>query len=191
MARDAEDTRRRLLAAAADEFAQRGIAGARVDRIAAAAGANKALIYTYFGNKDQLFDAVFDALVVSTVAEVPIDPGDLPEYAGRLFDRNQTHPQALRLLLWHSLERGGMVALPEAVAASNAEKAAAIAAAQRAGRLPDRYRPEELLLLVVALSMLGSAELAPTDGPQALSRRRQTVTDAVARLVAHDTEEQR
>ncbi|MEV6369096.1 TetR family transcriptional regulator [Micromonospora musae] len=191
MARDAEDTRRRLLAAAADEFAQRGIAGARVDRIAAAAGANKALIYTYFGNKDQLFDAVFDALVVSTVAEVPIDPGDLPEYAGRLFDRNQTHPQALRLLLWHSLERGGMVALPEAVAASNADKAAAIAAAQRAGRLPDRYPPEELLLLVVALSMLGSAELAPTDGPQALSRRRQTVTDAVARLVAHDTEEQR
>ncbi|MEV1330027.1 TetR family transcriptional regulator [Micromonospora costi] len=186
MARDAEETRRRLLAAAADEFAQRGIAGARVDRIAAAAGANKALIYTYFGNKDQLFDAVFDALVVSAVADVPIDPADLPGYAGRLFDRNQTHPQALRLLLWHSLERGGMAALPPDVVASNADKAEAIAAAQRAGRLPDRYPPEELLLLVIGLSLLGSAELAPTDGPEALARRRDVVTDAVARLVAAD-----
>ncbi|WBB67355.1 TetR family transcriptional regulator [Micromonospora sp. WMMD812] len=186
MARDAEDTRRRLLAAAAAEFAERGIAGARVDRIAAAAGANKAMIYAYFGNKDQLFDAVFDALVVSTVAEVPIDTDDLPGYAGRLFDRNQTHPQALRLMLWHSLERGGVAALPPAVASSNADKASAIAAAQRAGRLPDRYPAEELLLLVVGLSLLGSAELAPTDGAEGLRRRRHTVTDAVARLVEAD-----
>ncbi|MER7891073.1 TetR family transcriptional regulator [Micromonospora sp. NPDC094482] len=186
MARDAEDTRRRLLAAAADEFAAHGISGARVDRIAAAADANKAMIYAYFGNKDQLFDAVFDALVVSTVAEVPIDPDDLPGYAGRLFDRHQTHPEALRLLLWHSLERGGMTALPPAVAASNADKAAAIAAAQRAGRLSDRYPADELLLLVVGLSMLGSAELAPTSGTGGLRQRRRTVTDAVARLIRPD-----
>ncbi|MEH1168835.1 TetR family transcriptional regulator [Micromonospora sp. CPCC 205539] len=99
MARDAADTRRRLLAAATDEFAARGIAGARVDRIATAAGANKALIYSYFGNKYQLFDAVFDALVVRTAADVPIDGDDLPGYAGRLFDLNHARPQALRLLL--------------------------------------------------------------------------------------------
>ncbi|MFE9190784.1 TetR family transcriptional regulator [Micromonospora sp. NPDC007208] len=183
MARDAEDTRRRLLAAAADEFATRGIAGARVDRIAAAASANKALIYTYFGNKDQLFDAVFDALVVRTAADVPIDADDLPGYAGRLFDVNHAQPQALRLLLWHSLERGGMAALPPAVVASNADKTAAIAAAQHAGRVSDRYPAEELLLLVVGLSMLGSAELAPAPDAEALASRRRTVIDAVARLV--------
>ena len=99
MARDAEDTRRRLLEAAATEFAERGIAGARVDRIAAAASANKALIYSYFGNKEDLFDAVFHALVVDTVEDVPIDPDDLPGYAARLFDRVQQQPYALRLAL--------------------------------------------------------------------------------------------
>ena len=114
MARDAEDTKRRLLAAAAAEFAERGIAGARIDRIAAQAAANKALIYTYFGNKEELFDAVFNALVVDTVHDVPIDADDLVSYAGQLFDRNISHPQALRLAIWHSLQRGG-AALPDAV----------------------------------------------------------------------------
>src|SRR3954451_3226831 len=126
MARDAEGTRRRLLEAAADEFAQRGLAGARIDRIAATARANKALIYAYFGNKEDLFDAVFNALVVDTVHDVPIDVDDLPAYAGRLFDRNLSHPQALRLAIWHSLERGG-AALPEAVVRAHRDKIDAIA----------------------------------------------------------------
>src|SRR5690348_11668235 len=107
MVRDAQETQRRLLAAAVDELAARGVAGARVDRIAAAAGVNKAMIYAYFGSKEQLFDAVFDALVVSTVEAVPIDAADLAGYAGRLFDETQKHPQALRLAAWFALERGG------------------------------------------------------------------------------------
>ena len=56
--RDSTATKARLLEAATEEFAAHGIAGARVDRIAAAANANKQLIYAYFGSKDQLFDAV-------------------------------------------------------------------------------------------------------------------------------------
>src|SRR4051812_10784566 len=134
MARDAVDTKRRLLRAAATEFAERGMAGARVDRIAAAASANKALIYSYFGNKEDLFDAVFHALVVDTVEDVPIAPDDLPGYAARLFDRPQEQPYALRLALWHSLERGSAT-MPPAVAAANEQKVAAIAAAQRDGRV--------------------------------------------------------
>jgi hypothetical protein len=38
---------------------------ASVNRIAAAASANKAILYTYFGNKEQLFDAVFAAMVAA------------------------------------------------------------------------------------------------------------------------------
>ncbi|MEU7957263.1 TetR/AcrR family transcriptional regulator [Micromonospora humida] len=48
---------RRILDAAA-EFAERGIAGARIDRNTATARTNKAQVYGYFGNKDGLFDAV-------------------------------------------------------------------------------------------------------------------------------------
>src|SRR3954447_7408642 len=97
MARDADQTRKRLLEAATVEFAALGIAGARVDRIAEAAECNKAMIYAYFGNKDQLFDAVFGAQVAAFLDQVRLDASDLPGYAGRLFDRYEDHPETLRL----------------------------------------------------------------------------------------------
>jgi AcrR family transcriptional regulator len=59
--RDPEQTRARILAAAKAEFARVGLGGARVDRIAALAGANKRMLYYYFGNKDELFRAVLEA----------------------------------------------------------------------------------------------------------------------------------
>ena len=52
---DAQETRRRLLEAAITEFSCYGIAGARVDRIASTAKANKQAIYAYFGSKEALF----------------------------------------------------------------------------------------------------------------------------------------
>lgn len=50
-ARGSEQSRRRLFEAAAREFAAHGFAGASVDRIAAAARLNKAMIYYHFGSK--------------------------------------------------------------------------------------------------------------------------------------------
>src|SRR3954454_17707972 len=103
--RDAEATRARLLAAARQEFAAFGIAGARVDRIAAQAGSNKAQIYHYFGSKDGLFDAVFSGIVAEAVDGIPLDVGDLPGYAARLCKGYEQHPDVARLSSWHRLER--------------------------------------------------------------------------------------
>jgi TetR/AcrR family transcriptional regulator len=58
--RDPVATRRKLLAAARREFARSGLAGARVDEIAARAGVNKQLVYHYFGDKDALYLAVLE-----------------------------------------------------------------------------------------------------------------------------------
>ena len=58
--RDPERTRQRILAAATDEFARHGLGGARVDRIAQRAGANKRMLYYYFGDKDRLFLAALE-----------------------------------------------------------------------------------------------------------------------------------
>ena len=96
--RDAAASRERLLTAAAAEFVAHGVAGARVDRIAAAAGANQRLIYDYFGDKDALFDAVLDRFTEEAVGAVPIDADDLPAYAGRLFDYHCDNPDLLRLV---------------------------------------------------------------------------------------------
>ncbi len=58
--RDAEATRQRILDAAEVEFSDKGLAGARVDVIAAGAGSNKRMIYYYFGNKENLYVAVLE-----------------------------------------------------------------------------------------------------------------------------------
>jgi len=58
--RDAERTRRALLDAAEIEFADKGLAGARVDVIAEEAAANKRMLYYYFGSKDDLYVAVLE-----------------------------------------------------------------------------------------------------------------------------------
>src|ERR1700759_1481185 len=130
--RDAEATKARILDAASAEFAEHGIAGARVDRIAAAADAKKSLIYAYFGNKDGLFDAVFEALVPSTVEAVPTDAANLPDFAGRVFDHRLEHPELPRLVDWDRLERDSAGRHGLAVAAAYAHKVAAIARAQKA-----------------------------------------------------------
>jgi TetR/AcrR family transcriptional regulator len=58
--RDPEGTRRRLLAAARHEFANKGLGGARVGAIAARAKLNKQLVYHYFGSKEGLYVAVLE-----------------------------------------------------------------------------------------------------------------------------------
>ena len=102
---DATETKRRILAAARREFARFGLAGARIDRIADSAMANKRSIYVHFGPKEHLFDlVVVDALAAMSEA-VPFAADDLPGYAGRLFDYLLSEPETLRLGTWASLER--------------------------------------------------------------------------------------
>ncbi|WP_235921307.1 TetR family transcriptional regulator [Lentzea tibetensis] len=161
--RDKEETKRKLLAAAVQEFAEHGIAGARVDRIAKNAGANKAMIYAYFCSKEGLFDEVLKQQVDAAIEAVPITADDLAGYAGRLFDRYVEHPEVLRLAAWHRLENG-FDAIPEAEAKAYVHKVAAIAEAQEKGELPQHFDPEELLSLVVHLSILGfSSPVASRD----------------------------
>ena len=108
MAWDTEGTRRRLLAAAVEEFSDRGFAGARVDRISSAAGVNKERIYQYFGGKEELFAAVLAAELSAVMDAVPIDGEGVDavtRYAGRVFDYQCAHPQLARLTFWEGLER--------------------------------------------------------------------------------------
>lgn len=175
MARDASATRARFLAAATAEFAAYGIAGARIDRIAAAAGANKQLIYAYFGGKAELFDAVFEAMVVRAVEEVPITPDDLPAYAGKLFDGYRRHPDVLRLAAWRQLEREPTDGPHPATLRSMTHKVEEIRHAQARGVVSDRFPPDHLLGLILSMASVGapaSAEAAATLG----------ATDAALRL---------
>lgn len=63
--RDAEGTRARILAAATEEFARYGLAGARGDRVARAARSSERMVYYYFGSKEKLFRAALEAAYLS------------------------------------------------------------------------------------------------------------------------------
>lgn len=181
--RKSDATKQRLIEAATVEFATYGIAGGRVDRIAANAKCNKQAIYAYFESKDGLFDAVYDRMVNATIQSVPIDPNDLPAYAARLFDRYRTHPEVLRLTRWHNLERN--TPPPQVALDAATEKIAAIRAAQKSDVITRRYKAEDLLELLLSMAKVG-AEGSPESGPSNASPDdlRKTLIDAVKKIVA-------
>lgn len=168
--RDREQTRRRLLDAASVEFAAYGIAGARMERIARIAGCSAGLAYTYYGGKDELFDAVQSEVV--DAAAVEFDASDLPGYAGRLYDLQHQHPEFARLSIWLWLERRGCV--------DRVADVEAIRQAQGQGLVSARFEAEQVLRLVLAIAWMWSD--APAHSSDHVGRRR-TVEDAVRRLI--------
>jgi AcrR family transcriptional regulator len=74
--RDAERTRKAILAAALKEFSQAGFAGARIEKIVKAAKCNIRMLYHYFGDKKGLYLAVLEGAYVdlrAREAELKID----------------------------------------------------------------------------------------------------------------------
>jgi AcrR family transcriptional regulator len=103
--RDPEGTRRRILLAAAEEFANGGLFGARVDQIARRAETNERMLYYYFGSKEQLFTAVLEhAFAALTEAERSLDLSGLApveaitRLAHFVWDYYRDHPELLRLV---------------------------------------------------------------------------------------------
>jgi AcrR family transcriptional regulator len=94
---DRAESARLLLEASAVEFAQHGVGGARIDRIAERAGVNKASIYTYFGKKDDLFEAAITEKLGELAHQVVIQSDDLAGYVGELFDFLCDTPMVVRL----------------------------------------------------------------------------------------------
>ncbi|WP_433441480.1 TetR/AcrR family transcriptional regulator [Nonomuraea sp. CA-141351] len=190
MAWNTAQTRRLLLDAAVEEFAEHGPEGARLDRVAAAAGVNKERIYQYFGNKEQLFAAVLTWALERLAEAVPLEEGlaaDLPEYAGRVYDYHREHPQFIRLLHWEGLHRGsGPVAGGEVRAAHYAAKLAALAAAQKAGTLGTDFAPRELLYAVIALAgwWYATPQLAQMIMAEGAGTARDTLVRMVAKLIS-------
>lgn len=81
--RDASASKRRILNAALNEFSRYGHAGARIDSIAAAAEVSKPMIYSYFGDKEQLYLAALrEGYVQIREGERQLDIGNLEPIAG-------------------------------------------------------------------------------------------------------------
>ncbi|HZE33085.1 MAG TPA: TetR family transcriptional regulator [Actinoallomurus sp.] len=180
-------TRQRILDVATQEFAQHGIAGARVERIVAAARTNKAQLYSYFGSKEGLFDAIFFGSLERIMTVVPIDATDLADWAVRLYDEYLRRPDLIRLATWARLERRPAGYLVVEADRLDDGKLRAIADAQAAGtvRAGD---PFDLMAMVIAMSMAWSpvsnvyaaTDQEPTETHE---QRRTLLRESVRRVV--------
>ncbi|MCI2417455.1 TetR family transcriptional regulator [Saccharopolyspora sp. K220] len=153
MPRDATPTKKRILAAATAEFAEHGIDGARIDRIAARAEANKRAIYDHFGDKSQLFGIVLADHLDRLAKAVELRGESIPEFAGELFDYCAAHPELVRLVQWEALSLSPRQA-PSFTQRSAAYqgKVDAIAEAQRQGHIDARLDPRRVLLLLIGMA---------------------------------------
>jgi AcrR family transcriptional regulator len=152
----------RILQAATAEFARYGLGGARVDRIAARSGANKRMLYYYYGNKEDLFLAVLEASYAHIRrAELGLHLENLDPTEGvrRLvaFTWNYylKHPEFLTLLNSENLHRARHLKRSRDIAAMHSPLIALLRdlllRGERAGRFRKGVDPVQLYISIAAL----------------------------------------
>jgi TetR/AcrR family transcriptional regulator len=143
-------SRAAILQAAVREFAREGIAGARTDAIARAAGVNKALLYYYFKDKEALYGAVLDQVFGGlTVAVHEVLGRDLPPrekilaYVRSHFDYVASHPLYPRIVQGEMMRAGQGAAsqLDRIVVQYFRPLFKQIAEVLRAGAISGEFRP--------------------------------------------------
>jgi len=160
--RDPARNQERILQAAMAEFARYGLGGARVDRIAARAGANKRMLYYYYGNKEALFLAVLEARYAHIrKAEQGLHLLDLDPQQGvrRLveftWDYYLKHPEFLTLLNSENLHRARHLKRSSDIAAMHSPLVALLRDLLRRGERAGKFRkgvdPVQLYISIAGL----------------------------------------
>ena len=104
--RDADATREDILEAATEEFADKGLSGARIDQIAERTSTSKRMIYYYFGSKVGLYRSVLEreyTRIRRAEAAIALDrltPEEaLAELVRQTFDSHMERPTFVRLVM--------------------------------------------------------------------------------------------
>jgi AcrR family transcriptional regulator len=177
-----------ILAAARLEFAQHGLAGARIDRIAHGAEASKERLYAHFGDKEALFRSVVAADSADFFTAVTLRPDAVPEFVGDIFDLACRRPEHLRMITWAGLE--GLTLDPPPIEDQSAiqeQTVGAIEAAQAAGHVDTAWRPMDLLVLLFGIGLAWAQSPHPdaaTTDPAIVAARRAAAVEAARRIVA-------
>lgn len=191
---DRAETTARIFRAAVAEFATYGIAGARVDRIAADANSSKALIYSYFGDKEALFAAVLSRRLTELAEAVVMRPDRVGDFVGDLFDFQTANPEVIRLVSQEALHFEPDASPDFAERRDHyAEKARAVAEAQSAGLVDPSLSPSFVVLSLmglvswfVAAPQITRMVLDEDDSDALRSRYRAHLVELARRLVRPD-----
>jgi len=161
--RDPQRTTRNILVAAREEFVEHGLEGARVDRIAERAGANKRLLYHYVGNKEALYARVLvEAYRDIRRGERQLHLGEMPpdeameKLVGFTFDHFQNNPWFIRLLSTENMQRGRYLAdsadIKELHSPIIQQIGEVLAAGERAGAFRTGVNPVQLYITIAGVS---------------------------------------
>jgi AcrR family transcriptional regulator len=161
--RDADRSRRLILAAARSEFAENGLAGTRLDTVAQLAGVDKRLIYYYFKNKESLFlEVLIDAMTHIRSEETKLKLLDMePVEAVRTLIRFSweyylANPEFIRLINTENLHRAKHLATSDRIQRINRPLVEMLGTVLERGRLAGVFRggvdPLQLYLSMVGLT---------------------------------------
>jgi AcrR family transcriptional regulator len=159
---DAEETRNNILEVAAREFADKGLAGARIDEIAEKTASSKRMIYYYFGGKDELYRAVLERSYGQIRAReddanfetLPADKA-LIAHIEHTFDYHVEHPEFVRLVMNENIHHGAHIGHVEGLKERNKSVIASLKAIVDKGAADRIFRagidPVDLHMSISAL----------------------------------------
>ncbi|MGF1626241.1 MAG: TetR family transcriptional regulator [Alphaproteobacteria bacterium] len=145
---DPEGTRRNIVEVATREFAEHGLAGARIDEIAAKTRSSKRMIYYYFGDKEGLYLQVLEAAysrIRQVEATLHLDDLEPAAALRRLveftFDHHNSNEPFVRLVMIENIHHGTYLARSEAIQQLNVTAIDTIARVYDRGVAAGLFRP--------------------------------------------------
>jgi AcrR family transcriptional regulator len=195
---DPDETRNNILEVAAREFAEKGLAGARIDEIAEKTASSKRMIYYYFGGKDELYRAVLERSYRQIRAReddasfetLPADRA-LAAQIEHTFDYHANHPEFVRLVMNENIHHGAHIGHIDGLKERNKSVIASLKAiidkGVKDGIFRDEIDPVDLHMSISALCFYNVSNrytFASNFGvdmstPKALAKRRKQVADII------------
>jgi AcrR family transcriptional regulator len=195
---DPDETRNNILEVAAREFAEKGLAGARIDEIAEKTASSKRMIYYYFGGKDELYRAVLERSYGQIRARedeasfetLPADQALIAQIE-HTFDYHADHPEFVRLVMNENIHHGAHIGHIEGLKERNQSVIATLKAIIDQGTATGLFRngidPVELHMSISALCFYNVSNrytFASNFGvdmstPEMLAKRRKQVAEII------------
>jgi AcrR family transcriptional regulator len=202
---DPERTKANILEVAAVEFGEKGLAGARIDEIAALTQTSKRMIYYYFGSKEGLYLAVLEESykrVRDIEAELHLQDLEPEQALRRLvaftFDHHLSHENYIRLVMSENIHRGQYIKQSKNIQALNVPAIAAIRHLYQRGLKAGVFRPGldpvDIHASISALSFFnvsnrhtfGVIFKLDTRSPAYIAHRRENVVEMIVRFMRAD-----
>lgn len=199
---DPDRTMANILQVATAEFADKGLAGARIDEIAALTSTSKRMIYYYFGSKEGLYVKVLEEAyrrirqIESELHLEDLAPGQaLRTLVGFTFDYQLANPDFIRLVMNENMHRGEYISRSTTIQELNIPVIHAVHKVYQRGVAAGVFRPDvdpvDLHMSISALCFFnvsnrhtfGAIFKRTLDAPAAMAERRDSIVEMIVRFL--------